>query len=112
MKRRIAVILAVTSCFGVLGAGTASASSEYFYYNNWLGPNGAVSGAPHPSLYFVAAYSTTSEYYCVRVQSVGGTEKCTTGSGVSSSFVDGGFWWRGELWNKSPTARFIAEERW
>jgi hypothetical protein len=119
MIRRIAVLLALACTFGAIAASSASASSEYFYYENSLGKGASVSGAPHTTLYFVAAYSHTEAYYCVRVQSVGGTEQCvagwTSGGGsVSTSFSDGyGYAWRGELTNSSgPTSKFIAEERW
>jgi hypothetical protein len=114
MKRRIAIVLAAICASCVVGVPTASATAEYFYYNNWLSPGGAVSGKPVGSLYFVGAYTgLPSGTYCVAPRKNGAYEYriCgaeTTGITISFSARYG----EGELYDSGPyTRRFTAEQR-
>jgi hypothetical protein len=116
MVKKILVTFLAALC--VAGAGvvsTADAASEYFY-NGYLGNYSAVSGVPRGSLYFVGAYTgSTNNFYCVEVQNWANSlekRKCVVyeTSNVESFPSQFG---RGYLVNEGGgVAHFLAEERW
>jgi hypothetical protein len=114
-KYRVATILAVVCSFGAIGVTSSQAESAYFY-NATLGGGERVSGVPESSLYFVGAYSTSGNIYCVSDQPTEDPnlnlmyEQCTNGgASVTTSFPSQ--FGRGQLY-AGGTGNYIAEERW
>ncbi|MHB8243287.1 MAG: hypothetical protein ACYDHN_15030 [Solirubrobacteraceae bacterium] len=115
MKSRIIAMLLAVCCIGAIGASAAQANSEYFYQNNRLGAGSKVSGTPHGTTYFVGAYSSSGDTFCVGLRYNGEVHQekyvvCTTGSSATTSF--GSQYGFGQLSNEGPNAgTFTAEER-
>lgn len=113
--RRTLALLTAVCCIGGITAGSASATSEWFYKENILGAHSAVSGVPHGTTYFVGAYTSSHNLtYCVAGYEPGvilWARQCTSfTTSVTTSFpAQQG---RGLLQNESAEAgRFSAEER-
>ena len=116
MKKLLVAALVALTSLGVVGVPAANATSEYFYFQNTLGVGGQVSGVPRGSLFFVGAYSSSGDLYCVADQPGSNPnevkyEVCGGGSSVTTSFASQSG--RGQLANRGPnTGKFTAEERW
>jgi len=111
MSRRVATVVAVICCFGVIGVSSASATSEYFYKENYLAEWSSVSGHPRSTLWFVGAYTSSSARYCVGTQQNGRNERCGEGSSVTVSFPVEEATPFLEHTTKAGTVKFTAEER-
>lgn len=115
MRHRLALVLAVIGCFGIVGVSSASATAEYFYKENILGEWQSVSGVPHPDLYMVAAYTNNTEaVYCVRApESIYVNQVCGQDTKSVQTTLPTPEYGRGELEHHTfgGAARFTAEER-
>lgn len=110
--RRMLALLAAACCVGGVTAGTASATSEWFYKENTLAAHAAVSSPPHSTTWFVGAYTSSHNLnYCVSLYEPTGFEQCGAFvTSVTTSFpAQQG---KGLLRNQSnETGRFSAEVR-
>jgi hypothetical protein len=113
--RRLIVAFTCVCAFGGIGTAGAQATTEVFYNGN-LGSGREVSGTPHSTTFFVGAYSSSGDLYCVALQPGSNPnevkyEVCSAGTSATTSFP--AQFGRGNLLNSSTnTGHFLAEARW